>query len=243
MKYTDLKNKSVLVTGCSSGIGKAQTIAFLKSGCYVIGVDKNFCSIVDSKFQFIQCDISNEIDINKQFKNINVDIVCNTAGILDDYNSVERTSYDLWNRVMKTNTYSQFLISKLMLPNMIKQKKGVFINMASIAGKIAGGGGAAYTASKHAVIGLMKQINFDYAKYGIRANCIAPGAIKTNMNISDFNNDGAIAKEVEKSTPAGRYANPKEVAELTLFLASDLSSYLYGNVVEIDGGWSIDKLI
>lgn len=243
MIYSDLKDKLVLVTGCSSGIGKAQVNSFLENGCYVIGVDKNICPMINPNFRFIKCDLSDQEKVNKALKNIDADIVCNTAGILDDYCSINETGYQLWDKVMRTNVYSQFMVSKLMLPNMIRRKKGVFINMASIAGKIAGGGGVSYTASKHAVIGLMKQLNFDYAKYGIRANCIAPGAIKTNMNISDFNNGGLIAKEVKKSTPANRYADPTEVADLTVFLASDVSSYLYGNVVEIDGGWSIDKLI
>src|SRR5690625_5446760 len=103
---------------------------------------------------------------------------------------------------------------------MLKQRNGCIINMTSIAGLVAGGGGAAYTASKHAIIGYTKQLDYDYIREGIRANAIAPGAIQTEMNQADFEGDGELAKWVAEETPAGRWAQPEEVADLTLFLAS-----------------------
>src|SRR5699024_12157006 len=98
-----------------------------------------------------------------------------------------------------------------VLPHMLEQKKGVVVNMASSAGLVAGGGGAAYTASKHAIIGYTKQLDYDYCRDGIRANAIAPGAIQTPMNAADFAGDGEIAKWVAEETPAGRWARPEEV--------------------------------
>lgn len=110
--------------------------------------------------------------------------------------------------------------------------------MASIAGLVGGGGGAAYTASKHAVVGYTKQVNLDYCREGIRANAIAPGAIQTPMNAADFSGDGKIAEWVAQETPAGRWAQPEEVAKLTLYLAGAASDYIHGTVIPIDGGWT-----
>ena len=111
--------------------------------------------------------------------------------------------------------------------------------MASIAGLVAGGGGAAYTAAKHGIIGYTKQLAYDYADKGIRVNCIAPGAINTPMNAADFAGDGEMAKEVARLTPAKRWAKPKEVAEMTLYLASPRADYVHGTVFTIDGGWTV----
>ena len=122
---------------------------------------------------------------------------------------------------------------------MKAQKSGVIINMASIAGLVAGGGGIAYTASKHAIVGLTKQLAIDEAKSGIQVLGIAPGAIDTPMNARDFTeNDGQMAKWVANETPAKRWATADEVAELTLCLASPKASYMTGAIVSIDGGWT-----
>mgnify|MGYP001085808318 CR=1 FL=1 len=99
--------------------------------------------------------------------------------------------------------------------------------------------GAAYTASKHAIIGYTKQLSYDYAKLGIRANAIAPGAIQTPMNAADFAGEGEMATWVASETPAGRWAQPQEVAKLSLFLASDDADYIHGTVMTIDGGWTM----
>ena len=242
-KYDDLKGKTVLITGVSSGIGHAQAMNFLRNDCKVIGLDRDECDIKTDNFTFKKCDLTDGFNVFTTLNCVYADIVCNTAGILDDYRPIAETSVYEWQNVMNVNLNSQFYVESNMLPKMVADRHGVFINMASIAGLIAGGGGAAYTASKHAIIGLTKQLNYDYAKYGIRANCIAPGAVKTKMTESDFNNGGEIASKVIDHTPANRYANAKEIADLSLFLASDVSSYMYGETVTVDGGWSIDKPI
>ncbi|WP_158178930.1 SDR family oxidoreductase, partial [Lactiplantibacillus plantarum] len=136
-----------------------------------------------------------------------------------------------------TDLTSQFIVTNAVLPAMLAAQHGVFVNMASIAGLVGGGGGAAYTAAKHAIIGYTKQLDLDYAAQGIRANCIAPGAIDTPMNAADFAGDGKMAKWVASETPAKRWAQPQEVADLTLFLASQHADYIHGTVVPIDGGW------
>ena len=132
-----------------------------------------------------------------------------------------------------------FLMSKYFLSFLRQQKASRLINMASIAGLTAGGGGVAYTASKHAVIGLTKQIAYDYSTDGLRANAIAPGAIQTAMTQSDFEGDGSLAQWVADQTPVKRWAQAEEVAQLTLFLASDAADYIQGTVLPVDGGWMI----
>ena len=154
--------------------------------------------------------------------------------------TMEDTDFSLWKKILATNLDSMFLVTSAFLPQMKKQKSGVIINMASVAGLVAGGGGIAYTASKHAIVGFTKQLALDEAQHGIQVAGIAPGAIDTPMNAKDFTeNNGEMAKWVAKETPAKRWAKPQEVADLTLFLASPESSYLTGAVVPIDGGWTI----
>lgn len=241
--YSDLKHKNILITGAASGIGAAQVAAFIKQGANVYALDKHQITRTDVA-AFEKCDLSDETQLNqcieKLLKKANCfDIVCNTAGILDDYQPTLAIKSEDWDQIMQTNLKSQFLITNLVLPKMLQQNNGTFINMASIAGLVAGGGGAAYTASKHAIIGYTKQLSYDYAHQGIRANCIAPGAIETPMNAADFVGSAEMAKTVAQQTPAKRWAQPSEVADLTLFLASEQSSYIHGAVVPIDGGWLI----
>src|SRR5690625_3950859 len=133
-----------------------------------------------------------------------VDVLLNTAGVLDGYAKTLDTDEALWNKIIDTNLKGTYLVTNAVLPQMLKQRNGCIINMTSIAGLVAGGGGAAYTASKHAIIGYTKQLDYDYIREGIRANAIAPGAIQTEMNQADFEGDGELAKWVAEETPAGR---------------------------------------
>lgn len=232
---TDFNHKTVVVTGCASGIGRAQAELFLESGALVYGFDIQSTSIKHERFIFQRLDLTDENKVQKL--KIDADILCNTAGILDGFQLTLDTSIQQWRRVMETNVTSMFLMTNQLLPHMLKQHQGIIINMASIASLIPGGGGAAYTASKHAILGYTKQLVHDYAREGIRINAIAPGAIDTPMNAADFAGDASIAYNVMKQIPQNRYASAKEVAELTLFLASDQAKYICGDIIPIDGGW------
>lgn len=240
--FADLKQKTVLVTGAASGIGQAQILAFLAEGATVIALDKAPITQTADALKTVQVDVRDATQLTATLKSLlatvsSFDIVCNTAGILDQYTPTLETSEADWDNLMAVNLKSQFLVTNAVLPSMLARHEGVFVNMASIAGLVAGGGGAAYTASKHAIIGYTKQLDYDYASQGIRANCIAPGAIETPMNAADFAGAGEMAKEVARQTPAGRWAQPSEVAQLSLYLASQASDYIHGTVVPIDGGW------
>lgn len=249
--YPQLAGQVVVGTGVASGIGLAQARAFLAQGVTFFGTDLvENAELIALKQAYLNnfypCDVRKSSDIKQLVAFIlkhttQVDILLNTAGILDAYTPSLETTEELWDDIFDTNLKSIFLLTNALLPTMLAQKHGVIVNMASIAGLIAGGGGAAYTASKHAIIGYTKQLSFDYAAKGIRINCLAPGAIKTPMNQADFAGDATMAKEVAQNTPAKRWADPSEVAELSLFLASPAADYIHGSVMQIDGGWSVGK--
>ena len=233
------KNKNVIVTGASSGIGLAQAKSFLDQGAIVYAIDIRDNEQLASykNCHFYQIDAQNICQQEALMKLQRVDILCNTCGVLDDYLPLHEMSDELWHQIWTNNVDSFMHMTKFAIERMLPFKNGVIINMASIAGLIPGGGGFAYTASKHAIVGMTKQLTYDYAEQGIRVNAIAPGAVATPMTAADFQGGGEIAKEVAQRIPVKRYANPEEVAELTMFLASDKASYLHGNIIPIDGGW------
>ncbi|MEG0260075.1 MAG: 3-oxoacyl-ACP reductase [Lysinibacillus sp.] len=248
MKFEEYVGKTVFVTGAASGIGRAQVIAFLENGANVFAFDIDEQGLVALHEQYREYfaysvgSVCNKSDVERAFgealaKFKQVDILLNTAGVLDGFAKTLDTDEILWDKIMNTNVKGTYFVTNTILPHMVQRKSGVIVNMASIAGLVAGGGGAAYTASKHAIVGYTKQLDLDYCREGIRANAIAPGAIQTPMNKADFEGDGEMAKWVAKETPAGRWAQPSEVANLTLYLASQAADYIHGAVVPIDGGW------
>ncbi|MCT3339037.1 3-oxoacyl-ACP reductase [Lacticaseibacillus paracasei] len=234
MTHFDFTDKTVIITGAASGIGAAQAAAFQAAGAAVVGIDlQPISNLTDA----IQADVSDPATAATIAAQYQPDIVCNTAGVLDGYQTVTDMALSAWQHILDVDLTSQFLMIKALLPGMLARGHGVFINMSSIAGLVGGGGGVAYTAAKHAVIGLTKQLDLDYAAKGIRANALAPGAINTPMNAADFAGDGKMAAWVAQETPAKRWAKPEEVAQLSLFLASDAADYIHGTVIPIDGGW------
>lgn len=248
MKFEEYQGKTVFITGAASGIGQAQAIAFLENGANVFGFDLDEAGLIHlqqqfpGQFSYCLGSVSKQKDVEQSFYSAisqfkQIDILCNTAGILDGFAKTLDTDEALWDAIMNTNLKGTYFVTNTILPHMVERNAGVIINMASIAGLVAGGGGAAYTASKHAIVGYTKQLDLDYCREGIRANAIAPGAIQTPMNKADFEGDGEMAKWVADETPAGRWAQPYEVAYLTLFLASSAADYIHGTILPIDGGW------
>ena len=129
-------------------------------------------------------------------------------------------------------------LTRYYLTQMLENKKGIIINMCSIASSLAGGGGHAYTSSKHALAGFTKQLALDYAEAGIQVFGVAPGAVKTAMTAADFE-PGGLADWVTSETPIKRWIEPEEVADLSLFLASGKASAMQGQILTVDGGWSL----
>ncbi|MGH2117055.1 3-oxoacyl-ACP reductase [Aerococcus sp. L_32] len=255
-KYTDfpkLPNQlNVVITGAMSGIGASQVEAFLSHGhrVYTVDIQTNadqlakWQAIYPETYYFQELDCSDVSAVSSFFQHITkdlsgIDVLCNTAGKLDGYVALGDTNPDLWADILTHNLQSVFNMTKAALPYLLANPTSRLINMASIAGLTAGGGGIAYTTAKHAIVGFTKQMAFDYAGQGLVANAIAPGAIMTPMNQADFVGDSPMADQVMAQTPAKRWAGPDEVAALTLFLASDQAAYMQGNTIPVDGGWLI----
>lgn len=240
----------VLVTGAGSGIGQAQALAFLRQGAQVIAVDRQagFARLKnennDDQLECFQVDLSQEAEVKDLFVTIQasyprLDVLCNTAGQLDDYRPLAEIDYAFWRQIMANDLDSLFLVTQQALPLLLSNSKSHVINMASIAGMTTAGGGIAYTSAKHAIIGFTKQLAYEYSRSGLRVNAIAPGAIQTPMNQADFAGDGQMAEQVRQQIPLQRWAQVKEVADLTLFLASEQADYIQGAVIPLDGGWLI----
>lgn len=247
MMTVDFTGKVVFVTGAASGIGAAQAQAFLANGARVFAFDQQKQHLEELQRDFPEQlayfigDVRDKQNLQEARQKCHelfgtVDILLNTAGVLDDYLPLHETEEELWDRILETNVKSMFTLTKLLLPELL-DNRGTVINMASIAGLVAGGGGIAYTTSKHAIVGFTKQLALDYAAKELHVNAIAPGAINTPMNQADFAGDSQMAKWVAEETPVKRWAAPQEVAYATLFLASDEARYMQGNILPIDGGW------
>ena len=229
--------KTVLVTGASSGIGRAQALTFLENGYRVYGVDKDENPGFLNELRFVKMDLTG--DLTPLFTSLpEVDILCNTAGILDDYRPLHETNDEDWEQIFALNLTSTMKITRFYLQKMLEKKSGIIINMCSIASFLAGGGGAAYTASKHALAGLTKQIALDYADKNIQVFGLAPGAVKTAMTAAVFE-PGGLADWVAEETPIKRWLDPQEVADVSLFLASGKAAAMQGEIIKIDGGWSL----
>ena len=248
-----LVGRIALITGAGSGMGRAMAMLFAEHGAAIAAVDLDATSArstadavgaAGGRAIAVHCDVANGASVERAVAVVvdalgGVSILCNNAGILDDYAPLLDTSDELWDRIIDVNLKGMFLCARAVLPHMIVDGGGVIINTASIAGLVAGGGGTAYTASKHGVIGLTRQISLDYGSQGIRVNAICPGAVETGMTKAILASGDAAVMASVRSVPAGRHAQPEEIANLALFLASDESSFMHGAAVVIDGGWTI----
>lgn len=167
-----------------------------------------------------------------------LDVLVNNAGVMDDFTPVADVSDELWNKVMGVNINGPFYTCRLAVQTMLKQGKGVIVNISSIGGLNGARAGAAYTSSKHALIGLTKNIAFMYGAKGIRCNAIAPGGV--NTNIMDGAKPNSFGSERMQSGIGSniRMAEPIEIADLALYLASDKSTFVNGAVIVADGGWT-----
>jgi NAD(P)-dependent dehydrogenase (short-subunit alcohol dehydrogenase family) len=175
-------------------------------------------------------------------------IIVNAAGVLDGYAPVEEITPALWSKVITINLTGTFFGCKRALAEMVPAGRGRIINIASVAGLVGSGGGPAYTASKHGVVGLTRQLAITYADRGITVNAICPGAIATNLRANSTRILGADAPvmrgvggdpgKVAAITPAGSYGTLDEIAASAVYLASEAASYVTGHTLVVDGGWT-----
>lgn len=239
--------KVVIVTGAASGMGISEAKAFAKAGAKVVVADVNAegakqvaKEIADEGGEAIGIgvDLTDAEQLKSMVDDVNahygrIDVLINNAGVFDKYTTLLDTSDELWDLIYNINIKAVFRLTKLVLPQMIERGNGAIVNIASIAGLVANKGGAAYTSSKHAVIGLTKHLSSTYAKDGIKINAICPGTIVTPL-IKDV-----VANIPKDNVPMLRFGTPEEVAELAMFLASDEAAFMSGAIVPIDGGYTI----
>ncbi len=248
-----LKDKVAIVTGAGSGIGREIAREFAREGAKVAVSDflkdtgeetASFIKKENGVAVFIQADASKEPDIdnliNKTVEQFGkIDILVNNAGIGGSLASLGDITVEEWDSVMDVNLKGPFIASKKALPHMIKNGKGNIINVASMASFAAGRGGIAYTAAKHGLLGLTRQMSFMHGNQGIRVNAICPGPIETPMIQRVLEMPQHPLNFKIKASPAGRPGKSEEVAKLALFLASDDSSFIHGAAYQIDGGYTI----
>jgi len=248
------KDKVAVITGAGSGIGRAAAILFTKEGATVIVLDNvedsgketvNSIKNIGGEALFLKTDVSNSINVKQAVETIVaryqcIDILFNNAGV-ELSRSLTQTSEGEWDNVMNVNLKGIFLMSKYVLPVMEKGFGGAVVNTSSISGLVGWPSSAAYCASKGGVIQLTKQMAVDYAKFNIRVNCICPGATRTPMieRLLALRENPEKAKKMEAEMhPLGRFAEPEEIAQAMLFLASDEASFITGAVLPVDGGYT-----
>ena len=248
-----LEDKVAIVTGAGSGIGAAMVKLFAQEGAKVCMVDlqedplaKLASELVSEGFpcRAVVADCSQQNGVDSYIKAAidsfgRVDILCNNAGILDGLTPVVDCSNELWEQVMGVNLTGPMMSCRGLIPLMIEQGGGVILNTASVAGDGRGRGGVAYTASKHAMVGLTRSIAWYYGSQNIRCNALAPGAVLTPMAMAKIPHAGGMEKMAPYLPIIGRYGDPMEVAKAGLFLVSDDSTYVNGSILGVDGGWTI----
>jgi 3-oxoacyl-[acyl-carrier protein] reductase len=246
-----LENKVAIVTGASRGIGEAVALKLAEHGAsiafsYVSSDEK--AKALQERLQafgvkakayksnagiFAECEAMVN-DVVKEFGTI--DVCVNNAGISKD-NLLLRMTQEQWDEVMDINLKSVFNMTKLVMRPMMKAKKGSIINMSSIIGMRGNAGQSSYAASKAGIIGFTKSMAHELGSRNIRSNAIAPGFVETDM--THYLKEGEAGKAFLDKIPLGRFASGEEVADATLFLASDMSSYITGQVISVCGGLNI----
>ena len=243
-----LKNKVAIVTGGGSGIGEATVLRFAEEGAKIVINDVNednankLAKKLKSKgTEVLVCiaDVCNKSDVKKMVKQVidkfgRLDILVNNAGINRD-SFVKKMTEEQWDKVININLKGTFLCAQAALAPMMEQKFGRIINTASI-GALGNLGQANYSASKAGVIGLTKTLALEGARYNINVNCVSPGATNTAMTVGM---PSEVVEMVKKKIPLRRFAEPEEIANAHLFLASDESNYVTGQVLFVDGGISV----
>ena len=250
-EHPSLKDKNVIVTGATSGIGFATAVSFAKHGANVVGTGRNrsmgdrlMTKIGETggKGQFIKADIRFRKDMDMLIQESlefldGIDILVNNAGV-EIYKSIIDSSLDELEDLYKVNLYAPFYLMKNIIPYMIENRGGVIINVASTAGISPYPYGGLYCSSKSALISLSKAAALEYSRYGIRVVAFAPGLVQTRMIFEGVSEDkkNDYLEKLSSNVPLGKIAKPEDIAEIIVFLASDRAWYITGSVVVADGG-------
>ena len=239
----DLKDKNIIVTGASGGIGNSIVQNLYEKGANILAsgtkeeklndLKSKFKNIMILKFDISKTDqIENFINDATEMLGNDLDCLINNAGITKD-NLAIRMSLDEWTKVIDINLTSTFLLSKFSIKKMIKNKSGKIINITSIVGHTGNLGQSNYTASKAGIVAMSKSLAIEYAKKNININCISPGFIKTAMTDKI---DEKYKEMIISKIPSARLGEPQDVANAVLFLASNQSNYINGETIHVNGG-------
>jgi len=252
-----LEGRVALVTGAAQGIGKAIAVSFAREGADVVINDLNLEQARKVSEEItgsgrnslaIKADVSNQQEVTEMVKQIidkfkRIDILVNNAGISKILPFTETTE-ELWDKILGINLKGTFLCCKAVIPQMVQQRKGKIINMSSQSGKRGNAWHAAYCASKFGIIGLTQSIASEYAPYGININAVCPGVVFTPLwdeQLAQYGKKRRLPTEKVKEyllskIPLGRLPHLEEIANVVLFLASDESSYMTGQAINVTGG-------
>lgn len=248
-----LQDKVAIITGSGAGIGQAIAFAYAEEGAKIVIADFNEQALNDTVATLtakgveaigVKVNIAIEEDVAKMIDTTvdkfgTVDILVNNAGIMDNMQAAENVEDAVFERVMSINVGGVMRTTRKVLPLFKEKQAGVIINMASVAGITGGRGGFAYTASKHAVVGMTKNVASQYGPQNIRCNAIAPAFIPTALSTSQDNIDAFGLEIASRGTSImPRPGATEEIAKVALFLASDDASYVSGQVIAADFGWS-----
>ena len=239
----DLKDKTVLVTGASGGIGESIAVALHKQGAKVCitGTNMEKLNKINKEssmaFNQIVCDLSNKEDLKKLIPSVEkdlgkIDILINNAGITRDQ-LMMRMKDEIWDEVIQTNLNSAFYLSKSVIKGMMKRKFGRIIQISSVVAFTGNPGQANYVASKAALVGMTKSLALEVASRNITVNCIAPGFIKTPM--TESLNEDQQDKLMQK-IPIQRFGMPEDIAAASVYLSSNEASYITGTTIHVNGG-------
>tara|TARA_R110002111_G_scaffold182555_5_gene248096 strand:+ start:6041 stop:6793 length:753 start_codon:yes stop_codon:yes gene_type:complete len=238
-----MSEKVALVTGAARGIGLATTKLLIEQGWQVAMVDRDAEALTEAAeslthaFTFV-CDVSSPDQVAAMMQAVvarsgRIDALVNNAGIAD-FGPLEQTDFARWRRVMETNLDGVFLVSRAAL-DALKQTRGAIVNIASISGLRASTLRVAYGTSKAAVIQLTKQQAVELGEYGIRANCVCPGPVRTKLAMAVHSPE--IIAAYHDAIPLNRYGTEAEIAEVIVFLCSQKASYVTGQIIAADGGF------
>ena len=239
----DLKNKNIIVTGASGGIGNSIIKRLNEEGANILASGTRFEKLEELKKNFegikiLKFDISQSDKIEEFIENAtkelggSLDCIVNNAGITQD-NLAIRMSLDEWQKVIDINLTSTFLMSKFAIKKMLKNKSGKIVNITSVVGHTGNLGQTNYTASKAGIIAMSKSLAIEYSKKNINVNCISPGFIKTTMTDKI---DEKFKDQIVSKIPSGRLGEPEDIANAVLFLVSDQSNYINGETLHVNGG-------